>query len=244
MSRLTIIIPCFNEERTIAAVLGRIAAMPDFGWEREIIVIDDGSVDGTAPIVRRICDAHPGWTFLSHERNVGKGAAVRTGLDRATGDAVLVQDADEEYDPADIPALVTALRDGVAVYGSRIKRSNPRSSLLYYLGGRALSAVTNLLYGLRLTDMPTGYKLAARRDLERMDLRARRFEFCAEVTAKLSRLGVPIIEVPISYAPRSREEGKKIRVVDGFDAIVTLSRYRFWHPVKGPGVSRHDGSGA
>lgn len=234
MSRLTIIIPCFNEERTIAAVLGRIAAMPDFGWEREIIVVDDGSVDGTAAIVRRACDARQGWLALAHAENLGKGAAVRTGLGRATGDAVLIQDADEEYDPADIPKLVMALRDGAAVYGSRNKMSNPRSSLLYYLGGRALSAATNLLYGLRLTDMPTGYKLAARRDLERMDLRARRFEFCAEMTAKLSRLGVPIIEVPISYAPRTREEGKKIRVIDGLDAIVTLSRYRFWRPVERP----------
>ncbi|HSD12562.1 MAG TPA: glycosyltransferase family 2 protein [Patescibacteria group bacterium] len=234
MPKLTVIVPCYNEERTVAETLRKLDRVRVPGWDVEIIVVDDGSADGTAAAVEALRAGLPSVTFLAHGRNLGKGAAVRTALKAATGDAVLIQDADAEYDPADIPALVReyAARGG-AVYGSRNLGKNKGSSPLFYLGGLGVTAVTDALYGLRLTDMPTGYKLVARRDLERMELRSRRFEFCAEVTAKLARLGVPIREVPIRYAPRSRRDGKKIRVRDGIFAVAVLCRYRFWSPSRG-----------
>jgi dolichol-phosphate mannosyltransferase len=230
--RLSVVIPCYNEERTIATLLGRVADLRVAGASPQVIVVDDGSGDRTAAIAEDAARGREGWTVLRLPKNAGKGSAIAAALPLVAGDAVLVQDADLEYDPKDVGALAAAWRDDgrVAVYGSRSLGRNRFSSPLFYAGGRAVTAVANALYGTRLTDMPTGYKLVAAEHLRAMDLASRRFEFCAEVTAKLARLGVEVVEVPISYAPRSVAEGKKIRARDGVVAVGTLARHRFWKP--------------
>lgn len=229
---LSVIIPCFNEEKTVAGVIERLRGVRVDDVGIQVIVTDDGSTDATPRILERYRGTD-GVTLFRSESNRGKGNAVAAALPLVLGEAVLIQDADAEYDPSDIAALVAEFRarDGTsAVYGSRNLRKNRFSSRLFHLGGRLVTSAANLLYGLRLTDMPTGYKLIATDDLRRMNLRSRRFEFCAEVTAKLARLGTPIVEVPIRYEPRSFAEGKKIRASDGAWALVTLARWRAWRP--------------
>ncbi len=229
---LTVIVPCFNEERTVARVLDRLFGVRVQGLDIHVVVADDGSTDGTPDILSGM-RGRAGLTVIRGERNRGKGSAVASALPSVRGEAVLIQDADEEYDPADIAALVAAYRNAPrrsAVYGSRNLRENRYSSRLFHFGGKAVTAVANACYGLRLTDMPTGYKLLPADDLRRMDLRSRRFEFCAEVTAKLARLGTPVIEVPIRYEPRGFADGKKIRASDGAWAVATLARWRAWKP--------------
>jgi dolichol-phosphate mannosyltransferase len=230
--RLSVIVPCYREEATIAALLERLAFAHTGADGVQVVVVDDGSDDRTAEIAGRAVSGREGWSLIRLPRNRGKGAAIAAAIDIVDGDAVLIQDADLEYDPADIAALVAAYEPGTAVFGSRILGKNGHSSLLYYAGGRALTAVANMLYGIRLTDMPTGYKLMPTAAIREMRLRSGRFEFCAEVSAKLARMRIPITEVPITYAPRSMAEGKKIRARDGLDAIFTLLRYRGWRPEK------------
>lgn len=230
---LSILIPVYNEEGTVAVLLDRVLAL-DIGAQKEIIVVDDASCDGTSAILKRYRDQV---MLLRHERNRGKGAALRTALARATGDYVVPQDADLEYEPADLARLLQAARTGEhrIVYGSR--RLNPEnrrhSSRAFYLGGNLVTWFANLLYGLKLTDEATCYKLIDRQLITRMDLACERFEFCPEVTAKAARLGVPIVEIPITYRPRSVSAGKKIRARDGLEAIATLLRYRRWRPRSG-----------
>lgn len=199
------------------------------GAEKEILVVDDASTDDTWPILQRYRDRV---VLIRHERNSGKGAALRTALARADGDYVIPQDADLEYDPADISRLLHVARErGLrVVYGSRrLDKSNRRySALSFYLGGVLVTWAANLLYRLRLTDEPTCYKLVDRELILAMDLRCDRFEFCAEVTAKAARMGEEIVEIPISYRPRHLSEGKKIRARDGWETLVTLWRYRKW----------------
>lgn len=224
--RLSVLIPAFNEASHIAEVIARVraAARPDLSLE--IVVVDDGSVDGTARVVEGLAGAD--LRLIRHEANRGKGAAIRSGLPATTGDAVLVQDADLEYDPGDYPALLRPVREEGAqvVYGSRILGGNPRSYLRFYWGGRFVTAVFNLLYGRRLTDLTTCYKLFRRDLLVSLPLRCERFEFCPEVTAMVARRGIAIREVPIGYSPRSIAQGKKIRWHDGVSALWTLARLR------------------
>ena len=225
--KLSVIIPVFNEAASLAEIIHRVQAT---GRADEIVVVDDGSSDGSPAVLARLQkDLPPPLRVLHHPRNRGKGAAVRTGLAVVTGDLVLVQDADLEYDPADYPALLAPFANPAVdvVYGSRNLRHNPRSSFAFYWGGRLLSWVTNRLYHSHITDEATGYKIIKTGLLRELGLEQDGFEFCPEVTGKLLRRGVTIHEVPISYQPRSRAAGKKIRWYDGLGAIWALARYRF-----------------
>ncbi len=228
--KLSILIPVYNEEKTIAELLDLVLAT-DVGAEKEIVVVDDASTDRTAEILEGYRDRA---LVIRHERNRGKGAALRTALRQATGDFVVPQDADLEYEPADLKRLLDAARErGVrVVYGSRrLHRANKQySAISFYLGGVLVTWVANILFGLRLTDEPTCYKLVDRKVIEAMDLRCERFEFCAEVTAKAARMKERIIEIPIIYRPRHMNEGKKIRARDGIETILTLWKYRRWKP--------------
>lgn len=227
---LSVIIPVYNEATTLEEIIHRVRAT---GLVHQIVVVDDGSSDDSPKILARLQNNDsPPLTILRHPRNRGKGAAMRTGLEAVTGDLVLVQDADLEYDPADYPALLDPfLADSSTevVYGSRNLQRNPKSSFAFYWGGRFLSWVTNWLYGARITDEATGYKLIKTELLRNIGLETDGFEFCPEVTAKLLQQKIPIREVPISYNPRSWEEGKKIQWYDGAIAIWTLVKYRFFY---------------
>ena len=189
-------------------------------------MVDDGSTDGT----RGKIDSVPGIKILKHETNRGKGAAIRTGLAFAFGELVIVQDADLEYDPNDYLELIKPIEEGVAdvVYGSRNLGNNKSGMKAYKWGGVFLSHLANLLYGLRITDEATGYKLFKTDVLKSLNLKCQRFEFCPEVTAKLAKKKYRVKEVPISYKPRSFSEGKKIRWIDGVLAIFYLIKFRFF----------------
>lgn len=225
--RVSVVIPAFNEARTLPELVRRIRAL---GRVHEIVAIDDGSTDGTRALLETL-RAQPGPPLhvLRHEWNRGKGAAIRTGLTVARGDLVVIQDADLEYDPADYEALLEPFADPAvqAVYGSRNLKRNARSSTAFYWGGRLLSVLANALYGSSLTDIATGYKVIRGTVVRELGLTTDGFEFCEEITARLIRRGVQIREVPISYRPRSRAEGKKIRARDGLVAAWTLLRLRF-----------------
>jgi glycosyltransferase involved in cell wall biosynthesis len=225
--KVSVLIPAYNEAGTIARCLEAVYGRNP-GRDLEVIIVDDGSTDGTAKAAEAA--AHSGIKVLRHEKNSGKGTAIRTALAAATGEVVLIQDADLEYDPADYAALLKPFEEGrvEVVYGSRILRSdNGRSYARYYWGGRVLSWWTNLLYGSSVTDEPTCYKVFKTSLLRSLDLRCTGFEFCPEVTAKILRRGIAIHEVPISYHPRRIEEGKKIRWHDGVIALWTLLKLRF-----------------
>ncbi|MEK7390353.1 MAG: glycosyltransferase family 2 protein [Elusimicrobiota bacterium] len=225
--KVSVLIPAYNEARTIARCLDAVYGRNP-GRDLEVIVVDDGSIDATAAAARN--SARGSTKVIAHEKNLGKGAAIRTALAAATGDLVLIQDADLEYDPADYAALLKPFEEGRAevVYGSRIlKAGNGRSYARYYWGGRVLSWWTNLLYGSHVSDEPTCYKVFNTKLLRSLDLRCEGFEFCPEVTAKVLRRGIAINEVPISYHPRRIEEGKKIRWHDGVIALWTLLKFRF-----------------
>ena len=221
--KLSVIIPVYNEVNTIAKIIERVKRVL---IEKEIIVVDDGSTDGT----RGKIDSVPGIKILKHETNRGKGAAIRTGLAFAFGELVIVQDADLEYDPNDYLELIKPIEEGVAdvVYGSRNLGNNKSGMKAYKWGGVFLSHLANLLYGLRITDEATCYKLFKTDVLKSLNLKCQRFEFCPEVTAKLAKRKYRIKEVPISYNPRSFAEGKKIKWTDGVLAIFYLIKFRFF----------------
>lgn len=231
---LSIIIPAYNEEKTIAELLQRVLdADLGEGIDRELIVVNDCSTDSTGRIVQSFIAAHPQApiTYLVHDRNQGKGMAVRTGIQAVTGDYVVMQDADLELDPNDFARMLPHLLSGQyrVVYGSSfLAEENSHTYFSYQLGGKFLSVMTNLLYDQRITDEPTCYKMFDAGLLKSIPLDCKGFEFCPEVTAKVSRLGYKIKEVPIRYYPRSIEEGKKLRLRDGLKAIGTLLKYRFW----------------
>lgn len=226
--RVSIIIPVYNESRTFPELLARVrqAELPP-GCEREIIVIDDGSSDGTGQMLQEQADA--GVVIARQNANRGKGAAIRAGIALASGDIVLLQDGDLEYDPADYARLLDPILRGEAqvVYGSRFRGKAAGMAWKNRLANRLLTAAANLLYGARITDEATAYKAFRMPVLRRLRIESRRFEFCPEVTAKVRRLGYRIHEVPIRYNARGIAEGKKIRARDGFHALWTLLRYRF-----------------
>ena len=221
--RLSIIVPVFNERATVLEVLDRLAALE---IDKEIIVVDDGSTDGTSELLADRAGA--ALTLVQHPSNRGKGAALTTGFSRATGDYVIVQDADLEYDPADYGRLLAVVdaQQADVVYGSRFGTARPRMSIRHIWGNRLLTALTNLLYGSRLTDMETCYKLVRRGLLEELLLTCNRFDVEPEITAKLLKRNVTIYETPIGYAGRSFAEGKKISWLDFFSAVWTLLRLR------------------
>jgi glycosyltransferase involved in cell wall biosynthesis len=223
---LSVIIPCYNEKQTVKTVVERVKMV---GLADEIIVVDDGSTDGSRDILRTLED-DPVVRVIYHEHNRGKGAALRTGFTAATGDVILIQDADLEYDPRDYPALLRPLQEGIAkvVYGSRF-RGGPSKTMFFWnmIANKLLTLITNILYNTILTDMETCYKVFRREVIQQIPLRARGFEFEPEITAKVLKRGHRIYEVPISYNGREWEEGKKIKWYDAPKAAWTLLRYRF-----------------
>ena len=219
--KLSVLVPLYNEDATCVELLKRVDAVP---VEKEIIVVDDGSRHSLEESIRA---AVPSARMFAHERNRGKGAAIRTALAQATGDVVIIQDADFEYFPEDYARLLEARRDhpGSAVYGVR---DLTRRSPLMRWGNWLVTIATNLLYGSRLHDMETCYKLIDRQVMQALDLEGNGFEIEAEISAKLLRLNVKIVEAPIRY--EAREEGKKLSPMDGFPTMLALLKYRRWRP--------------
>ncbi|MCP4543691.1 MAG: glycosyltransferase family 2 protein [Chloroflexi bacterium] len=240
--KLSIIMPVYNEIGTITEILERVRAVKlevpvGYGvnngavveFEREVVIVDDGSTDGTREILRTL-EGEPDLSIILHERNQGKGAAVRTGLQHASGDVMLVQDADLEYDPRDYVSLLQPIVEGRSqvVYGSRF-RGGPTKAMFFWhmIGNRFLTLVTNVLYNTILSDMETCYKVFAREVAEQLKLKAPGWGFDPEITAQILKRGYRIYEVPISYTGREFEEGKKISWRDGLVVLWTLIKYRF-----------------
>jgi len=225
--KLSVIMPVYNEIETIREIVTRVDAV---GLADEIIIVDDGSTDGTRDILPAIAEDHPHVKLILHEKNSGKGSAVRTGIAAATMDLVLIQDADLEYDPEDYVALLKPILAGKAdvVYGSRFL-GGPRKAAMFWhmVANKTLTLMTNILYNSILTDMETCYKVFKRELIQSIPLRAKRFDFEPEITSKLLKRGVRIYEVPISYDSREYSEGKKIGLKDAFEAVWTLVKYRF-----------------
>ena len=224
--KLSVIIPCFNEVTTIEEIVHRVRAVE---LVHEIVVVDDGSTDGTRDVLAKI-DPQDDLKIILHDRNRGKGAAVRTGFKNATGNVFLIQDADLEYDPREYPTLLKPIYEDIAkvVYGSRFL-GGPRKAMFFWnmVANRSLTLITNMLYNSIISDMETCYKVFRADVIRDIPLRSRRFDFEPEVTAKVLKRGYRIYEVPISYNGREWEEGKKITWKDGVIALWTLIRYRF-----------------
>jgi len=240
--KLSVIVPVYNERDTVAEILRRVRAVglkvpigfgPEDGsivkMEREIVVVDDGSADGTRDILHGMED-DPDLRLVLHQENQGKGAAVRTGLQQASGDVMLIQDADLEYDPRDYPSMLQPILEGRSqvVYGSRF-RGGPTKAMFFWhmVGNRLLTLVTNVLYDSILSDMETCYKVFTREVADQLDLRASGWGFDPEITAQILKLGYRIYEVPITYTGREFHEGKKIGWRDGLTVLWTLIKYRF-----------------
>ena len=225
---LSVLVPALNEEKTLERVLDAVLAVD---LNLEVVLVDDGSTDRTWDIMSSRADGDRVRAFR-HAVNQGKGGAIRTALREARGDVVVIQDADLEYDPAELPRLLEPirLRRATVVYGTRSFSSHSSFSYWYVVGNRAVTTATNVLYNCYLSDMETGYKLMPRDLALALDLQARGFELEPEITAKILRSGHRIYEVPISYAARSRAEGKKLTAMDGWRALITLARYRRWSP--------------
>ena len=240
--KLSVIVPAYNEVETMAEIVRRVRAVdltvpigfgPEDGstveLEREIVVVDDGSSDGTREILRGM-EEYPDVAIVLHERNQGKGAAVRSGLKRAHGDVMLIQDADLEYDPRDYPSMLQPILEGRSqvVYGSRF-RGGPTKAMFFWhmIGNRFLTLVTNVLYDSILSDMETCYKVFTREVAAQLDLKATGWGFDPEITAQILKMGYRIYEVPITYTGREFHEGKKIGWRDGLTVLWTLLKYRF-----------------
>jgi glycosyltransferase involved in cell wall biosynthesis len=224
--KLSVIIPVYNEEKTIQEIIRRVQ---ETGLADEILVVDDGSTDGSRELLAEISQTGA-VKVIYHERNQGKGKAVRTGIENASGDLIIVQDADLEYDPREYPNLLRPIQEGIAdvVYGSRFLGAGRRPVLFWNMvANKILTLVTNILYNNILTDMETGYKLFRRQIVQNMTLHARGFEFEPEFTAKILKSKVRVYEVPITFNPRDYAEGKKIKMKDAFIAMWTLIKYRF-----------------
>jgi glycosyltransferase involved in cell wall biosynthesis len=227
MPHLSIIIPCYNERETVAEIIKRVHASAP---EAEIVVVDDGSTDGSREILNSLNGTHPYVRVILHAKNGGKGAALQTGIQAATGDIILIQDADLEYDPRDYPGLLKPIEEGQAdvVYGSRFL-GGPRKAMMFWhmVANKLLTLMTNVLYNTILSDMETGYKVFKAEVIKGVPLRAKRFDFEPEVTAKMLKRRHHIYEVPISFNPREYADGKKIGLKDAFEAVWTLLKYRF-----------------
>jgi len=224
--KITVIIPTYNECKTLKEILRRVQAVQ---LADEIIVVDDGSTDGTQDILAELGEHYP-IRILLHEHNLGKGAAVQNGIRNASGDVVIIQDADLEYDPRDYPALLAPIQEGIAdvVFGSRFLGGARRPILFWNMvANKILTLVTNILYNNILTDMETGYKVFLREVVRNIPLHARRFDFEPEFTAKVLKRKLRIYEVPIRFNPRDYSEGKKIKAKDAFIAMWTIFKYRF-----------------
>ncbi len=225
MNKISILVPVYNEKNSLLEILKQIEK-GDFGLEKEVILIDDFSTDGT----RELYAGLP-YKVLYHKQNMGKGAALRTGLNTADGDVIIIQDADLEYNPEDYKPLVNLITTGAAdvVYGSRLAdtRNSGKFLLMSYLANVALSLMTRILYGTYLTDMETCYKAFRADVIKDITIESNKFDFEPEITAKVLKRGVKFMEVPISYNARTNEEGKKIGWKDGVQAIWALIKYRF-----------------
>ncbi len=224
--RASVVIPCFNERQTVNELIDRVLAVP---VEKEVIVVDDCSTDGTRELLQRRADERSDITLRLRSRNGGKGAAVQEGLRYATGDVVIIQDADLEYDPGDYPVLLRPIQTGKArvVYGSRFIGEHRAMYFWHSLGNQFLTLLCNALFDTTLTDMETCYKVFTIDIAHRLRLREPRWGFDPEITARILKMGNRIYEVPISYAGREFNEGKKISWRDGFVVLWTLLRYRF-----------------
>lgn len=223
---ISVIIPAFNEEQTIGQVLEALRALP---LEKQLIVVNDGSTDGTRKALEELRAIYE-LTVVHCQENRGKGFAIRSGLPHVKGEVVVIQDADMELDPADLTELLKPLekQNVQVVYGSRFLNGRGNASLHNFIANRILAAYTNLLYGCRITDESTGYKAFSTELITGLELTCEGFEFCPEVTAKILRAGYCIHEVPVSYFPRTKKQGKKLRFwSDGFSAAWTLLKYRF-----------------
>jgi glycosyltransferase involved in cell wall biosynthesis len=229
--KLSIIIPVYNEETTIAEVVSRVLAVELSGVEKEIIIADDGSNDRSATVITQLQARHPNIIKVHTSLiNLGKGAAIRFGLEFSSGDIILIQDADLELNPEEYPALLKPILYGEVnvVYGSRFLKPGNKIPLKTRLANRFLTGLTNLLYGSRLSDMATAYKVFRREVIKSLKLRSARFEFEPEVTAKVLLAGHKIAEIPITYKPRGTAAGKKSGWFDGVEYIYTLLRYRYF----------------
>ncbi|MBI2631473.1 glycosyltransferase family 2 protein [Candidatus Pacearchaeota archaeon] len=232
MKKLSIIIPVYNEEKTIIQILDKVWDV-DLSTGKEIIIVNDGSKDNSEGIIKKYLAKKKEtkkitFKFISKE-NGGKGSAIKAGIDRARGDFLIMQDADSEYNPQEIKNLIEEIRKGKnkVIYGSRILGDNPYQYFTYYLGNRFLSFLTSVLYGQKITDMETCYKLIPTNIAKSLYLRAKGFDMEPEITAKILKKGYKIKEIPISYNPRSKEEGKKINWKDGLKAVYVLLYWRF-----------------
>ena len=227
MKRLSIVVPVFNERTTVEESLRRVSAAPTPGYDKEVVVVDDGSTDGSGELLVRLAS---GGTFVleRHLKNRGKGAAIRTGLARVTGEAVLIQDADLEYDPADYAKLLAAFEAGSpVVYGSRYLGRNKVGYTILLWGNNFLTALINLLFGARLTDVNTCYKLFRTEIIKGLGLVSDGFDIEMELTGKTLRAGHKIVEIAIAYDPRRYAAGMKIRIRDGVRDLLAILRFRF-----------------
>jgi glycosyltransferase involved in cell wall biosynthesis len=222
--KLSVIMPVFNEKNTIKQVIDKVIDVP---LEKEIIVVDDFSTDGTRDILKNI--KYDNVRAIFHDKNKGKGASIRTGIQYVTGDVVIIQDADLEYNPHEYLKLIELIKEGKAdvVYGSRFSGKTGKMTFAHWLGNKVLTLATNILYRTKLTDMETCYKMVKAPIIRSLHLRANRFDFEPEITAKLLKSKKHIIEVPISYEGRHWTEGKKITWKDGISAVWSLVKYRF-----------------
>jgi len=228
--KVSIIIPVYDEAGTIEEITRRVAAV-NIDADRELVLVDDFSTDGTRDILRKLGEAHPDWRVVCHEENRGKGAALRSGFQAMSGDVALIQDADLEYDPREYPQLLAPILEGYAdvVYGSRFLGGGPHRVVFFwhYLGNRFLTTLSNMMTDLNLTDMEVCYKVFKKEVLASFELRENRFGFEPEVTAKVAKGDWKVYEVPISYYGRNYSEGKKITWRDGLRALWCILKYRF-----------------
>jgi len=228
MKKVSIIIPVYNEKATIQKIINKVLKSNTLKLKREVIVIDDGSTDGTRDLLKKIKNKEIKIIFFKN--NKGKGSALRAGFKKASGDIILIQDADLEYHPSEYPKILRPIisKQVKVVYGSReLSGKNIHSSAIFHAGGKFVTFVTNFLFKSKLSDEATGYKAFESKLLKSLPLSCKRFEFCPEVTAHVLKRGEKIMEVPILYTARHRHEGKKIKTMDGIEAIFTLFRVKF-----------------
>ncbi len=223
--KLSVIIPTYNESATLAQIIEKVQRVD---IKKEIIIVNDGSTDKTKEILENY-KSQKEITVVHHKKNMGKGSAIRTGRNYITGDIVIIQDADLETEPSDYLHLVKPIikNQSKVVYGSRLLNRKISYSWKYYIGGRFITFMANLLYNQSITDEPTCYKVFDSDFFKSIPLNCTGFEFCPEITAKVSKRGIKIIELPMHYYPRSKKEGKKLRIKDGFMALWTLIKYKF-----------------